>query len=163
MKYAIVVSSKTGNTLKLAQAAAQVLCGETIVYQGAPDEAALAADRLIVGFWTDKGSCNEEIAAFLQKVNNKSVFLFGTAGFGMSQEYFERVLASAKHNFKGQVQLAGTFMCAGKMQPSVRKRYEQMEAGPRKEMLLQAFDAAQAHPDETDLERFQKVLRETAW
>ena len=82
MSYAIVYSSRTGNTELLARAIQSALPAEDCLYFGGPDAAALAADRLYVGFWTDKGSCDEALAAFLATVEHKEVFLFGTAGFG---------------------------------------------------------------------------------
>ena len=53
MSYAIVFSSKTGNTALLAQTLQKQLPQADCCYFGAPDAAALAADTLYVGFWTD--------------------------------------------------------------------------------------------------------------
>ena len=96
MKTSVVFSSKTGNTQQLANAVAAALPKQELLYTGAPNEAALAADRLYIGFWTDKGSCNREIAAFLKQVKGKEVFLFGTAGFGGDAAYFDKVLTAVK-------------------------------------------------------------------
>ena len=89
MKYSIVFSSVTGNTRQLADAILSVLPQENLRYFGPPAEIALEADCLYVGFWTDKGHCNKEISTFLKGVKGKEIFLFGTAGFGGSQEYFD--------------------------------------------------------------------------
>ena len=91
MTYAIVYSSRTGNTEQLARAIQSTLAPEDCLYFGGPDPAALAADRLYVGFWTDKGSCDEALAAFLAGMEHKEVFLFGTAGFGSQPAYFQAV------------------------------------------------------------------------
>ena len=58
MSYAIVFSSKTGNTALLAQTLQEQLPQADCCYFGAPDAAALAADTLYVGFWTDKGKAD---------------------------------------------------------------------------------------------------------
>ena len=58
MSYAIVFSSKTGNTALLAQTLQEQLPQADCCYFGAPDAAALAADTLYVGFWTDKGKAH---------------------------------------------------------------------------------------------------------
>ena len=65
MRYSIVYSSNTGNTRQLAEAIEQQLPAGDLLYCGAPDAAALQADVLFVGFWTDKGSCDtrEKIAS----------------------------------------------------------------------------------------------------
>ena len=66
MSYAIVFSSRTGNTRRLAEAVRAALPAGECLYFGPPDAAALAAGRLYIGFWTDKGSCDEALAAFLR-------------------------------------------------------------------------------------------------
>lgn len=98
MSYAIVYSSRTGNTELLARAIQSALPAEDCLYFGGPDAAALAADRLYVGFWTDKGSCDEALAAFLATVEHKEVFLFGTAGLGSQPAYFQAVLKRVQAN-----------------------------------------------------------------
>ena len=44
------------------------------------------ADVIFVGFWCDKGSCSPVVQHFLQGLAGKRVFLFGTCGFGESDE-----------------------------------------------------------------------------
>lgn len=66
MKYSIVFSSVTGNTRQLADAILSVLPQENLRYFGPPAEIALEADRLYVGFWTDKGHCNKEIWSYVK-------------------------------------------------------------------------------------------------
>lgn len=80
-KYAIVYSSKTGNTKMLAERLQEVLPKQDCLYCGAPDERAMTAERLFVGFWCDKGTSDAETEAFLKNVRGKEVYLFGTAGF----------------------------------------------------------------------------------
>ena len=94
MSYAIVFSSKTGNTALLAQTLQEQLPQADCCYFGAPDAAALATDTLYVGFWTDKGTADADTLDFLKQLRGKRVFLFGTAGFGGSAPYFEKILAA---------------------------------------------------------------------
>ena len=68
MTYSIVYSSKTGNTKMLADALHQALPADDCLYFGAPDAQALAAERIYIGFWTDKGTCDAETAAFLAQL-----------------------------------------------------------------------------------------------
>ena len=79
--YAIVYSSKTGNTKALAEAAHAVLSEKKtvsiwvrLIRRGA------TADDILAGFWTDKGNCDKDIKAFLKGLEGKRIFLFGTAG-----------------------------------------------------------------------------------
>lgn len=158
MTYAIVYSSKTGNTRRLAETIRDALPAESCLYFGAPDDAALAADRIYVGFWTDKGTCDADTAAFLSRLTGQQVFLFGTAGFGGAPEYFDKILSAAQQHLPGCVAVCGSYMCQGKMPPAVRTRYEQMEDSPRRQLMLDNFDAALSHPDENDLTRLRDAV-----
>lgn len=159
MTYAIVYSSKTGNTRLLAETIRDTLPAADCLYFGAPDDAALRADRIYVGFWTDKGTCDADTAAFLARVTTQEVFLFGTAGFGGAPEYFDKILSAARRNLPEGAAVCGSYMCQGKMPMAVRARYEQMEDSPRRQMMLDNFDAALSHPDEADLSRLQDAVQ----
>ena len=163
MTYAIVYSSRTGNTELLARTIQKALPAEDCVYFGGPDAAALAADRLYVGFWTDKGSCDEALAAFLSGVEGKEVFLFGTAGFGSQPAYFQAVLKRVQANLGPDCTLAGSYMCQGKMPQAVRQRYEAMLAAPghapNLEAMIENFDRALSNPDAEDLARLTEAVR----
>lgn len=158
MSYAIVYSSKTGNTALLAQAIHEALPEEDCVWYGAPDAKALAAQTIYVGFWTDKGTCDASSAQFLQTLTNQQVFLFGTAGFGGAPAYFEQILERVKTNLAPTVSVAGTYMCQGKMPQAVRTRYEGMEDSPRRTAMLENFDQALSHPDAQDLEALKTAV-----
>lgn len=159
MTYAIVYSSKTGNTRLLAETIRDTLPAADCLYFGAPDDAALRADRIYVGFWTDKGTCDADTAAFLARVTTQEVFLFGTAGFGGAPEYFDKILSAARQNLPEGAAVCGSYMCQGKMPMAVRARYEQMEDSPRRQMLLDNFDAALSHPDEADRNGLRDAVR----
>ena len=159
MKYSIVFSSVTGNTRQLADAILSVLPQENLRYFGPPAEIALEADRLYVGFWTDKGHCNKEISTFLKGVKGKEIFLFGTAGFGGSQEYFDKILDSVQKHIDRSNTVIGTFMCQGKMPASVRERYVKMKNSPLPipniDKMIVNFDKAISHPDYEDIDRLK--------
>ena len=162
MKYAIVFSSQTGNTKQLAEAVSSVLPQADLCFFGSPSQEALQAERLFIGFWTDKGSCNSEIADFLKTVKNKQVFLFGTAGFGGDAAYFDKVLHAAKKHLDGSNTLLGSYMCQGRMPQSVRDRYVKMKASPlpipNVDMLIENFDRAATHPDAEDLQKLKDAV-----
>ena len=172
MNYSIIYSSKTGNTKQLANIVQETLtelypdavCLSCCAAEDAPEDA-LTADRVYVGFWTDKGTCDADTAAFLGRLHDTTLFLFGTAGFGASSEYYKTILDNVRKNIAAGNTVAGTFMCQGRMPAAVRTRYEKMaEADPdnaQMKQLIQNFDKALAHPDETDFNELRKALR--AW
>lgn len=163
-KCAVVYSSKTGNTRMLADAVKSVLSDDECIYFGEPDDSALEADVIYAGFWTNKGTCDDDAAAFLDKVTNQKVFLFGSAGFGEDDTYFERIMDSVKAKISDNATVIGSYMCQGKMPMSVRERYEKMLEGsepvPGIETLIENFDKALSHPDEMDLMKLKESVLE---
>lgn len=160
MNYSVVYSSRTGNTEKLALELKHSLSPHDCIYFGAPSEKATPADFIFVGFWTDKGNCDDSVRAFLQTLSGKTVFLFGTAGFGASSDYYARILRNVLSTLPDSCSVAGSFMCQGKMPPAVRRRYEGMldENPDTARELIANFDKALTHPDDSDL----AALREKA-
>lgn len=159
MTYAIVYSSKTGNTRLLAETLRDTLPTGDCLYFGTPSDEALRAERIYVGFWTDKGTCDADTAAFLSRVTTQQIFLFGTAGFGGASEYFDKILSAARQNLPDSATVCGSYMCQGKMPMAVRARYEQMEDSPRRQMMIENFDAALSHPDAADLSHLLDAVR----
>ena len=153
MSYAIVFSSKTGNTGLLADTLHSCLPQAECCYFGNPNPAAMEADTLYVGFWTD----------FLKQLRGKQVFLFGTAGFGGSEEYFNKILKTVQKDLHSSNTVIGSFMCQGKMPMSVRQRYENMKKQPlhlpNLDAMIENFDKALSHPDADDLERLKQAVR----
>lgn len=96
MKTVIVYSSATGNTARLAQELSAQLNLPAMPLAEA--EGWQDADRILAGFWTDKGSCDEKMAAFLSGLGGKEIALFGTAGFGKEDAYFEAILGRVKEH-----------------------------------------------------------------
>lgn len=160
VKYSIVYSSRTGNTKFLAEYIRNILPEDDCVYFGEPNEKALDADMIYAGFWTDKGTCDEKFKEFLCEINGQSLFLFGTAGFGGSKEYFDKILSAVKENIGDNCKLSGEFMCQGKMPMAVRQRYEAMADSPQKRMMIENFDEALSHPDDDDFEHLKAAVLE---
>ncbi len=161
MTYSIVYSSRTGNTALLAETLKESLPQTDRVYYGTPGEGAAEADLLFIGFWTDKGESDEAAAAFLESLEHKWVFLFGTAGFGGSQAYFDRILDRVKTHLSPSNTLVGSYMCQGKMPPAVRQRYEAMlpQEPEKMKALIENFDLALSHPDAGDLARLAETAK----
>ena len=163
-KYSIIFSSLTGNTKKLADTIRAVLPAEDCDYFGAPKAEELHSEILYIGFWTDKGNADSATLELLSKLRDKKVFLFGTAGFGGSEAYFQKILEHVKHSVGPSNSVFGEYMCQGKMPMTVRQQYEKMlqqpNHAPNLEMLIDNFDKALAHPDAADLDQLRKKAAE---
>lgn len=191
--YSIVFSSRTGNTAELAEAVREALPEEACEYFGSVDGngncndgcgcagdgdgdcngssfgsstgAIPASETLFVGFWTNQGVADQAAQKLLEQLRNRKIFLFGTAGFGGSEAYFQAILDKTKAFIDDSNTLIGTFMCQGKMPQSVRERYvkmkEQPDHMPNLDAMIENFDKALSHPDADDLEKLANPVNET--
>lgn len=191
--YSIVFSSRTGNTTELAEAVRRALPEGACEYFGSVDGdgncddgcgcagdgdgdrngsslgsstgAIPASETLFVGFWTNQGVADQAAQKLLKQLRNRKIFLFGTAGFGGSEAYFQAILDKTKAFIDDNNTVIGTFMCQGKMPQSVRERYvkmkEQPDHMPNLEAMIENFDKALSHPDANDLEKLANAVRET--
>lgn len=171
MAYSVVFSSQTGNTELIARRIRKTMGEDGCIYFGAPEEApaeAGKADVVFAGTWTDKGTATPEMDAFLKSLDGRRVFLFGTCGFGESEEYFNQVLTHIREDLPASCEVVGSFMCQGKMPAAVRTRYEGMLAAAepaspearRAQLFLDNYDKALAHPNADDLRILDADLRE---
>lgn len=166
MKYAVIYESATGNTKMLADEIRNVLGGQDCIFFGTPEENMQSiteeAELLFLGFWTDKGECGEKIRTYMGTLCNRKVFLFGTAGFGGSEQYFSQILSRVSAHLPEGNAVVGTYMCQGKMPQSVRRRYETMqEKAPQDDqikMMIENFDRALLHPDQNDLIHLRETI-----
>lgn len=172
--YSIVFSSRTGNTAELAEAVRKTLPEGTCEYFGSVNgndggscasSAIPASETLFVGFWTNQGVADQATQQLLGQLKNRKVFLFGTAGFGGSEAYFQAILDKTKAFIDNSNTVIGTYMCQGKMPLSVRERYvkmrEQPDHMPNIDAMIKNFDKALSHPDANDLEKLAKLVSET--
>ena len=162
-RYSIIFNSKTGNTRKLADAIHEALPQENCDLFGAVEGDVPASETLYIGFWTDKGSADKATAELLAKLKNRKIFLFGTAGFGGSEEYFTNILDNVKKLINESNTVVGEYMCQGRMPDSVRERYikmkEQPDHMPNLDLLIANFDRALSHPDKKDLDKLRELVR----
>ena len=181
--YSIVFSSRTGNTAELAEAVREALPEGTCEYFGSVNgdggfdggdnsygdgscasSAIPASETLFVGFWTNQGVADQATQKLLGQLRNRKVFLFGTAGFGGSEAYFQAILDKTKAFIDDSNTVIGTYMCQGKMPLSVRERYmkmkEQPDHMPNIDAMIENFDKALSHPDATDLKKLTNLVSE---
>ncbi len=162
-RYSIIFSSSTGNTKVLADAVREALPEEKCDYFGITGAEDLQSELIYVGFWTNMGNADNAALEVLAKLRGKKIFLFGTAGFGGSEEYFKSILADTKKAVDASNTIVGEYMCQGKMPQSVRERYMKMKEQPEHpdnlDMLIENFDRALSHPDADDLNRLKEAVK----
>lgn len=147
MKCAVVYSSVTGNTEKLAEA---IKSRVDTCYFGRPSDEALTADVLFIGFWAIGNSCGEDIKGFLEKLSDKKIFIFGTVGYDNTKEYFDGILDNVKVNVPSSNTIIGTYACQGRV--SDFKQAQIKDKMPDKyEAIKDKLAESVNHPNEQDI------------
>lgn len=167
-KYSVIYSSRSGNTKNLADQIIRILGTEDNLYfrdikKAISEKEVLdkvnESSIIFLGFWTDKGNCDEKMQEVIKKITHKKIYLFGTAGFGKDINYFNQIVERVKDNIDKSNQIIGQFMCQGKMPMIVKKRYEEMVAidpeDQKSQIMLQNFNEALQHPNKEDLDNFE--------
>ena len=163
MKYSIVYSKSDGNTKLLADTVYESLNKDECLYFGKTCDEALNADIIFIGFWTIRGMCDDITKDLLSKITNQKVFLFGSAGFGLSDDYFKEIINASMNYLDNNVEVLNTYMCQGKMKMAVREKYEALKkANPMDmnvDMMIKNFDLALSHPDSDDLLKLSNLVK----
>lgn len=147
MKKAVVYSSVTGNTRKLAEAICDKVGAQ---YCGKPCDEALEAENIFVGFWATRNSCGEDIKGFIEKLSGKRVFIFGTAGYNNTKEYFDEILNSVKAIVPDSNTIVGAYMCQGKVSDTMKAKIKDMKP-EMYEAIKEKLAVGESHPDENDI------------
>ncbi len=153
MKKSVVYSSNSGNTKLLAEAIAKVQGVEAVTVK----EANTDADVVYVGFWTQAFSCSADVKAYLESLNNKKVFLFGTAGYNFTEEFYNGILDAVKENVNDSNEIIGTFMCQGEVSEKKQGAIKAMDEA-KFESMKENIDKAANHPNQDDLTNLISVL-----
>ncbi len=121
MKAAIICSSKTGNTMKIAQAIQAAMPEGTPLFPiaEAPDPAAY--DFIIMGFWIDKAAPDRKAKAYMKTLTDKKVFTYFTLGAVPHGDHAQRCLRNSTKAYGKGCTEVGTFHCQGAIDPKLIK------------------------------------------
>ena len=79
------------------------------------------------------------------------------------REYFDSILERVEAYLPESCTVKGTFMCQGRMQENVKKRYEAMlendPADVRIKAMLDNYEKALPHPNSEDLQELEERLK----
>ncbi|MFP4533163.1 MAG: flavodoxin family protein [Desulfobacterales bacterium] len=162
MNSIVVYSSRTGNTLKVAQAVYEALPSPRALFpvDDAPDPDAY--DFIALGFWVDKGTADEKARRYLEKLKGKPIFLFGTLGAYPDSDHGKKCMENVKALAAGN-QILGTFLCQGRVDPEMIKWMEEnLQHDPHHAMTPERrarLREAERHPDTDDLNAAENRVR----
>lgn len=163
MKTLVAYSSLTGNTKMVSESVFEIVPGEKEIVSLIDiskinlDE----FDRVIVGYWVDKGTADARAKKFIKSLKNKEIAYIGTLGAAPDSDHGNDVRNRVDKLCSENNKLIGGFLCRGKIDP---KLVEKMGKFPLKLVhpltpeRLQRIEDAKPHPTKEDLENAQKYF-----
>ena len=163
MKSLIAYSTRTGNTLAVADAIREVFPPGCDLKPVEDISDISDYDFIAIGYWVDKGGPDKKALEFMEKVKGKKVGLFGTLGAYPDSDHANNCRAKAQEIMSGN-EVIGQFLCQGKIDPGVLEMMGKMasEQHPMTEERRARIEEAKKHPNEEDFkaakEAFEKIL-----
>lgn len=163
-KIAIIYSSLTGNTKKVAEAIFEVIPENKILLSSEEVNEEIFKDYsdFIVGFWVDKGTANKEIVKIISKIKNKNISFFGTLGADPSSEHGQKVFSRVSSLCQEKNSFLGGFLCLGKVSDELvekMKKFPLKLVHPLTPERLARIERASTHPDKDDLINAQNYFK----
>lgn len=151
MKILIAVSSKTGNTRKLAEAIHAALPeAELHNVESAPDPNQF--DLIFIGFWVDKGTADGKAQEYIRQIEKKNVAIFGTLGAYPDSQHAHDSLKNIAELLP-DCQIIDRYICQGSIDPKLIEWMSTLPAehphAPDAERRKRWEDAS-THPDVND-------------
>jgi len=157
MKALVVYSTKTKNTLKLAEA-----LYDTIRYRKelkSIDDKPNPEDYgfIAVGFWVKNSKPDPATMEFLPTIRDgQEVFLFATHASARDSEPIRNAMKIARKLIK-KGRILGTFGCQGEISPEMM---EKIAAQDKKPAWFADAPAAKGHPDKEDIAELVHLFNE---
>lgn len=163
-KYAIVYSSKTGNTKKIAEAMAQVRPEDFDVLDAANKPDLSAYEFIAFGYGIDKGAPYKSCQEYMGTIKNKYVALFHTLGAKPKTEHSMACAANGGRCLGEGSKIINYFACQGAIDPKLIAMMRKMPKGsphsatPENE---ERWAKAAVHPNETDCLEAKNFMAKT--
>ncbi len=157
MKAAVVYSTLTGNTRKVAEAFCIGLGEGAELFDVDEAPASLDGyDLVAVGFWVDRGHPDAKAMEFMKRVAGRKVFSFFTLGAKPASAHAYKCAYTAASFYGEGCEQVGTWFCQGAIDPKLIERMRRMPkvagsphaATPETEAR---WAAAATHPDAADI------------
>lgn len=153
MRSAVIYSSVTGNTRKVAEAIFNIMPDPTVLLSVDEDPDPDNYDFLALGFWVRRASPDPKMVRYMKRVQGKYIGLFGTLGAYPDSEHANKTLLRARQLVSGN-EVLGSFLCQGKLS---LKLEENMDQNPKRRKthpltparIAQRAEAAK-HPNTMD-------------
>ena len=162
MKTLVTYSTLTGNTKKVAEAIFEAINGEKEIMDIKSVKEAEAYDRIMVGYWVDKGDANEEAKKFMESLKDKKVGTFCTLGAYPDSEHAKKCVEKISDALReNNNTVIAEFICQGAIDPKIIETMRKMGSNgphaPTPEREARWAEAAK-HPDEADFAAAKEIF-----
>lgn len=156
MKTLIIYSSLTGNTKKLAEAMARELEDAELIPADQFQVSHLQNfDCFMIGYWINKGDCDELSQRVIAHMQGKKLVLFGSLGAKENSAYYDMIKQNVEKHVH-DAHLLGHFLCQGNVGEKTIERYQEMLAKNPEDIhlkaQLEAYEEGIHHPNEQDIQ-----------
>ncbi len=168
MKSAVVYSTLTGNTRKVAEAVLKSMPEGTEIHDVASAPDPNGYDFIAMGFWVDKGHPDDKAMAYMKRIEGKKAFTFFTLGAKPASAHAYRCAYLAHTYYGSGTEEIGSFFCQGAIDPKLIEAMRKMPAGGPHSATPETearWAEAAKHPDAADLaaaEEAAKAARQIA-
>lgn len=151
-KWAVLYTSVTGNTKKIAEAIAEQADADIFRVQDAPEDLS-QYEVVALGYWLRLGRPDPLMLKFMHGVHDANVLFFQTHGTDPMSEHAITSFARAGQALGPNCEIVGTFGCRGKINPKMLEKRKNADPndphGGKKGQ--ERWKLASTHPDEQDV------------
>ena len=158
---AVIYSSRTGNTEKVAKQLAEALgatCHSVKDTSAVPEGA-----DLCVGTWIDRGTADAGAKKYIESLRGRRVFLYGTLGAEPDSQHAEKCIANIRALFDPSNEILGAILVQGAIDPMLIEMFKSMpndNVHAFTEENAARYAAAASHPDENDFAQVIAAAKE---
>ena len=163
MNSLVVFSSLTGNTEKIARAIYDSMKFKKDIVSINEDFKLEQYDLIAIGYWVNKGTCDEKVEEIISSIHNKKIILFGTLGAKDSGNYYEKIKDRVEGLINKDNEIIGHFLCQGKINERLTERYKEiLKKNSTDEHIIEQLknhEEASKHPNNEDIENVKKLIK----
>ena len=158
---AVIYSSRTGNTKKVAEYLAEALgapCRSVKDAGDVPEDAALC-----VGTWIDRGTADAAAKKYIETLRGRRVVIYGTLGAEPDSEHCAKCIENIRALFDPSNEILGAILVQGAIDPMLIEMFKSMPKDNVHAFTAEnaaRYAAAASHPDAADCAQVAAAAKE---